>query len=182
MSQLQCITRRISYLSKTSKYITIRYNTIFFRSDYGEGGKDQPTVNNNHIANINFGLGVEPEEYLAHYARKLPPLKPVDISVVLNDIYEHQFNIYPHLAINNNNNRPLSSVAFHSCEDINEVYLFHQYVNAYLSNNVYEYFGINLIDFLNLPMDYSKILRQIAETKNKEEKQTNKKNDPFKLF
>lgn len=77
----------------------------------------------------------------------------------MQDVYETHYGIYNHLVANT---RPLASVAMHACEDVNEQSQFQSIVHSYHIRGIKDLFGLNLIEFLELPMDIVDMLFTLA--------------------
>jgi len=84
--------------------------------------------------------------------------------MVMQDLYETEYGIYNHLQ--KNKNRPIASVAFHQSEDINDGSLLEEIIRTYTVKNIKNLYGINLIDFLELPQDIVEMLFSIADEEN----------------
>ena len=85
------------------------------------------------------------------------------------DLYETKYGIFNHLDENLNKLRPLASVAMHDSEDINLDCLLEQTIKTYVKRGIKDIFGLNINEFLNLPMDIAEMLIIISneEKKNK---------------
>lgn len=101
------------------------------------------------------------EEFLIQALQKLPKLNSVDGRIVLQDLYEKQYGIYNHLDPSNKS-RPLSSVAMHACEDVNNGSLLEEAVKTYVVRGIKDLYGLNLIEFLELPLDIVELLFEIS--------------------
>ena len=86
---------------------------------------------------------------LKNFLLKMPKLSSVDKAIVLNEWYETATGLYNHF--DGSNRRPIASVALHPQEDIYQGDLLKEHVDQFSLKNIYKTFGINLIDFLNLP-------------------------------
>lgn len=95
---------------------------------------------------------------------KVPKLGPVDYKVVLSDIYESKYGIYNHIGASNR--RPLSSVAFHSSENINNGSLLEARMRMYVHKKIRSIFGLSFDEFLDKPRDVMEMLLKIADEEN----------------
>lgn len=77
------------------------------------------------------------------------------------DIYESKYGIYNHLQPDPN--RPLASVAMHECEDFTSKSVTEGVIRTYAKKGIMETFGLNLEQFMNLPMDIADMLVLIAD-------------------
>jgi hypothetical protein len=87
------------------------------------------------------------------------------------DLYETVYGIFNHLHPSAKN-RPLASVAMFSSEDINDAGLLELVIRRYVDKDIHSIFGLNLEEFLNLPMDIAEMLMEIATTNKEVKKQT----------
>lgn len=109
-----------------------------------------------------------------------PALSSVDADIILYDLYEINYGIFDHR--NASKHKPLSSVAMHECENTTTDSNLYKVIDAYHSRGVKDVFGLNLVEFLNLPTDVcvklmevcskdsavkNKIFDQLDEIKNK---------------
>lgn len=95
--------------------------------------------------------------------------------MILSSIYETHSGIYDH---SRSHNRPLANVAFHPAEDpIKDSPLFVT-ISLYAERNILSLFGLDLVEFLQLPSDYCEMLVEIADNvakrKNKDAEALNK--------
>jgi len=80
--------------------------------------------------------------------------------MILSTLYETHTGIYNHL--NPANKRPLANVAFFEAEDYNKNSQLEQAIATFAKRNIKEVFGINLLEYLNLPSDICAMLTQTA--------------------
>lgn len=104
------------------------------------------------------------------FLEKLPKLDAVDGRMVMQDLYETKYGIWNHL--DKTTKRPLASVAFHDCEDINEGSLLEEAIRAYTSKNIGEYTKLNLVEFLDLPIDVVAMVMKICDEAMKKKEKT----------
>lgn len=95
-------------------------------------------------------MGVDSTELILNITKSVYGLNRVDASLLIGDIYEDIYGIYPHLT---NKSRPMASVAFHPSEDINTGSLLEESINSFAKRGIYSTFGINYLEFLALPQD-----------------------------
>jgi hypothetical protein len=74
----------------------------------------------------------------------------------MQEFYETRYGIYDHLSASNV--RPLSSVALHPAEDFNAGSLLEEAIRTYTDKGILAQFGLNLVQFLDLPVDVVDIL------------------------
>lgn len=87
------------------------------------------------------------------------------------DLYETVYGIFNHLHPTARN-RPLASVAMFPSEDINDSGLLEVVIRRYIEKDIHSIFGLNLEEFLNLPMDIAEMLMDIAKDTRETKKQT----------
>lgn len=109
-------------------------------------------------------MDVDPEHYLLDYLRTLPKLNRVDAKIVLGDLYDKTYGIFDHTSVQNR--RPLSSVAFHPAEMVNEDSLLEEGMRLYISRNIYEHFKLSWTEFMDLPRDIAQSMLRIADEYN----------------
>jgi hypothetical protein len=78
----------------------------------------------------------------------------------MQDMYDVEYGIYNHL---NNNHRPLSSVGMHPAEEVNEGSLLEEVIRTYISRDIGETYKLNLLEFLELPIDIIDMLLRIND-------------------
>jgi hypothetical protein len=105
-------------------------------------------------------MDIDSEEFLMAQLQVLPRLNSVDAKLVMTDLYEAKFGIYNHLV---NKSRPLASVAMQPCEDINDGSLFSSVASSYHDKKIFDFFHLDLFQFLDLPPDCCEILIDIAD-------------------
>ena len=108
-----------------------------------------------------FGEKVDGEAFILNAIRKLPKLNSVDARVVLCDLYVQEYKIYDHRA--QRKKRPMSSVAFHPAESINADSILEDSLRAYLSRGVKDKFGLNILEFMELPSDVIDVLLKVGD-------------------
>lgn len=94
----------------------------------------------------------------------------MDAKIVLSDLYDKHFGICDHSAISQQ--RPLSSVAFHPAEVLNEDSLLEEGMRLYISRNIYEHFKLSWTEFMNMPRDVAQSMIRIAEEYNELKRQS----------
>lgn len=104
-------------------------------------------------------------EFITKMLRTLPQLECVDAQQVLTTAYEMEYHIYPHLRYAKE--RPLSSVAFFECENINDGSLLEQVIKTYTGKNIREHYGLTLLEYLDLPVDVVDLLNRTSDELNK---------------
>lgn len=88
----------------------------------------------------------------------------VDTQIALSDIYETKYGIYNHIGASIR--RPLSSVAFHQCEDINTGSMLEHFHRLYIEKRIRENFGLTIDEYLDRPMDVIEVMNKVADEEN----------------
>lgn len=101
----------------------------------------------------------------------LPKLDGPHAQKVMYDLYETVYGVFNHLHPSSRN-RPLASVAMFPSEDINDSGLLELVIRRYVEKDIHSIFGLNLEEFLNLPMDIAEMLIDIANDNRATKKQT----------
>ncbi len=109
-------------------------------------------------------------EVLQDYLSKLPKLNRIDAKIVLADLYDKTFSICDHhtTALS----RPLSSVAFHDAEKINEDSVLEETMRVYISRHIYENFKLSYLQFMELPRDIAQMVIKISDEYAQKKSQT----------
>jgi hypothetical protein len=100
------------------------------------------------------------ENFIVDLLRKVPRLNSVDAKIFLQDMYETFYGIYNHLDRNNKN--PLATVMLHPSEDISAGSYLEDSIRLYISRGIKDLYGLNFIEFLNLPRDIIRLLLDIS--------------------
>lgn len=85
----------------------------------------------------------------------------IEAKTILNQAYEQTFGVFDHLGQNNletidanpDSKRPMIEVAFHPSEDICARSQLYKTIKEFKDRKVYQYFGLSLLEFLDLPVD-----------------------------
>lgn len=80
--------------------------------------------------------------------------------MLLYDMYENEAGIFNHRT--REKDRPLSSIALHEPEDNTSTSRLYAMIEAYRGKGIKDLFGLNLIEFLNLPTEYCTFLMEVA--------------------
>jgi hypothetical protein len=88
-------------------------------------------------------------------------MRSVEAKIALTALYETKFGIYDHFS--QYKKRPLAIVALHPCENINQNGLLEQIIRAYSKRGIKDVFGLNIQEFLDLPMDIAEMLMKVAD-------------------
>lgn len=78
---------------------------------------------------------------------------------MLNESYEQSYGIFNHDSAQAN---PLSIVSVHPSERYTEGSGLYNLIARYLKHPIKECFGLNLIDFINLPREYTEELFRLS--------------------
>jgi len=81
---------------------------------------------------------------------------------VLNEFYETLVHIYNHYS--GDNSRPLASVALHPSEDVIKGGLLEHSMKTFVLRNIKDTFGINYLEYINLPVYFCDLLTEIGKT------------------
>jgi CRISPR/Cas system-associated endonuclease/helicase Cas3 len=82
----------------------------------------------------------------------------------MQDLYETEYEIFNHL--DHTIHRPLASVALHPAEEINDDSMLEEIIRQYIKRDILKIYGLNLIDFLELPHDIVNMLFKLANVEN----------------
>lgn len=156
--------RREAQASAIYEHYPAGYGTTFFRPSYSASKSSDRSLSEKYIGDPDFGFGIDPEIFLFENLEKLPKLNSIDGRIVLQDLYETQYGIYNHL--HQNVVRPLASVAMHSGEDFNDGSLLEEAIRTYATRSVKDLYGLNLLEFLDLPRDIIEMLLLVANEEN----------------
>lgn len=88
------------------------------------------------------------------------------------EYYETVYQIHNHLSSNSRDTaKPLASVAMHPCENYTEGSAMYDSLTLYAEMNYKEVWGLSVVDYLNLPAYFARMLREItAEVNEKKRK------------
>ncbi len=112
-----------------------------------------------------FGEGKKPIRFLLDACKQITkPLCNTDVKIVLRDLYEEYYGIYPHIS-KHNKSRPLASVAMHPCENKTDNSLLEEALNNYVKANIFEFFGLNWNEFISQPREVNELMLKIADKK-----------------
>lgn len=118
-------------------------------------------MNEKHVSDFDFGYGIDADAFIEKILALLPKMAPVEIRMVLGDLYETEFGIYNHNA--KVGSRPLSTVAFHPSEDPNEGSLLEDLAARYIRRGIKDIWDMSLTEYMNNPMDFNTMLDTVAE-------------------
>ena len=94
------------------------------------------------------------------------PLTRTEARVYLAEIYETKFGIYNHAT---DKSRPLASVGVHDAEKYIENSYWRSSMRKYFTQKVYEKTGMSPTQFMDLPVNYSKLLLEELTVLNKQD-------------
>jgi hypothetical protein len=98
-----------------------------------------------------------------------PIINSSDLQIALRDVYETTFGIHDHS--HETEADALSLVAMREAEDIGSGGLQYERIRQYHEREVKKYWGLNLVEFLELPTD---ILTYLLEFSAKEQAKTSR--------
>lgn len=87
------------------------------------------------------------------------PLSGYELDIVLNESYEQSYGIFDH---NSSNAHPLSIVSMHENERYTEGTGLYNLIARYLKHPIKDRFGLSLIEFMNLPREYTEELIRLS--------------------
>ena len=107
-------------------------------------------------------MNIDPRKYLSETARSYDfTTSNVDTKIILTDNYESKFGIFQHqLAANR---RPLSSVAFHTSEDMLTHSLLAESMRTFESKKIGDIFRISYLEYMNLPVSVVSLMKDICD-------------------
>ena len=117
-----------------------------------------------HIGDPNFGLDVDWNKFLGRVFKHVPKLGCVDAVQLIYNFYDTEYKIYNHAQVNNK--RPLASIAFHECENVNDNSLLESVMRMYVVKSIKDIFGLSLVEYMDLPIDIVEMLNSIADKEN----------------
>jgi hypothetical protein len=85
------------------------------------------------------------------------------VKIVLSDLVDEEYGIFQHRK--SPTSRPLSSVAMHPAEDFTTNSLTQQAIQSYIDFDIKEFFGLNLIEFLNQTHDIIDMMIEVSQKK-----------------
>jgi len=100
------------------------------------------------MARVDFGWNIDIDDFISRTVNALPKIDGIQRKVVLQDLYETEFNIYNHLR---SGNRPLASVAYFECEDFTDNCQLPDMTTIYIDKDIGKLFNLSLLEFLELP-------------------------------
>jgi hypothetical protein len=120
-------------------------------------------LSNLRVGDEYFGYYVDYDHFLSKTLPFLKGLSSVDTKIVLSDLVDEEYNIFNHR--NAGISRPLSSVAMHPAEDFTTNSLTQQAIQSYIDFDIKEFFGLNLIEFLNQTHDVIDMMIEVSQRK-----------------
>mgnify|MGYP001626175339 CR=1 FL=1 len=100
------------------------------------------------------------EELEKFICKQMPKVTSVNKAIILSEWYETAVGLYNHF--NNNNSRPIASVAMHPEEDTIRNSLLEFSIKKFAVSNIYQTFGLNYEEFIQLPSYVCKIMIETA--------------------
>lgn len=129
-------------------------------------------MNEAHVGNIFFEYEMnqqglrrlkDAENFIVDLLKKVPRLNNVDAKIFLQDMYETFYGICNHLDPNKN---ALASVMLHPAEDINAGSFLEDSMRLYISRGIKDIYGLNFIEFMELPRDIIRMMLDISSEEN----------------
>lgn len=94
----------------------------------------------------------------------MPKLSNLKMQVLLQDIYMTVYEINDQL----NSRSPMSSVALHECEKLDNDSFLNSILTEYIDYNIHEYFHLSLTEYMDHPEYIRKTLNKISQGKMEE--------------
>jgi hypothetical protein len=91
-------------------------------------------------------------------------LDSISAQIVLGEIYDTEYNICNH---DEPGRSPLSLVGYHTKENYADYGPLHHMVYRYRFFEVYKHFGLSLVEFLQLPREYTELIFEVISHENK---------------
>ena len=113
-----------------------------------------------YIGDYRFGSSVDISNFLLSLCKDLPKLSSVDVAIVMGDMYDETFRIFNHAY--HSKDRPLSSVAFHTAENVIDNSLIEEAMRKYMDFGIKDKFGLPFDDFMAYPREYVELMYKIA--------------------
>ena len=82
-----------------------------------------------------------------------------DAQVVLRALYDTTYRIHKNV---NHKQKPLITVAFSGAEDVNKLSVLESFIRNYGAKDINNIFGLNLIEYLELPFDIAEMIVDVA--------------------
>lgn len=79
----------------------------------------------------------------------------------MSELYDMRYGICNHVAVKHQ--RPLSSVEFHECQNVDETSGLKRVIQSYVDNNIQQDYGLNVLEFMDLPVDITQMLVTISQ-------------------
>lgn len=99
---------------------------------------------------------------ISDFLMKLKRTNIVNARLVLTEYYQQKTKIYNYL--NPSSINPLASVSFHDAEDNINDSMLEDAIKKYVKYDIYRIFGLSLIEYLSLPLEYTYLIRKVAST------------------
>lgn len=96
-------------------------------------------------------MGVVADKFIMELLSSAPKLSGIDANIILYDLYETNYGIFHHPGTTKQ--RPLASVAMHETEDNTITSSMYEAIDSFHQKGIKDLFGLNLIEYLNLPTD-----------------------------
>lgn len=118
---------------------------------------------NGHLLFQRFGLtNIEQESQVDAMLAELPAVRPTTAELLTLAAYQTDYGIYDHERLKGV--KPLALVRMHDKENIVEGGLLYSHIRRYHVSRIYKHFGLNLTDFLALPLHVVDLLYDIAQS------------------
>lgn len=114
-----------------------------------------------HVARPDFGSHIPEVNPLRSVMEHAAPiLNSSDLQIALRDVYETTFGIHDHSRETEAD--ALSLVAMREAEDIGSGGLQYERIRQYHEREIKKYWGLNLVEFLDLPTDILTFLLEFS--------------------
>lgn len=152
----------------------------FFRPTRTESGVDSESLKRQnllHITDDDFGV-VRDEDgkkrYISHTDifelftnLKIRTNTSVESKMLMYELYESTYKIFDHLKPENRKKNPFHSISVHPTEENYKSSELRKAIEDYVLLNIKDITNLSLIEFLNLPREYVKMINEIAVEKSK---------------
>lgn len=113
-----------------------------------------------------FGLALDDKEGpLEELIAKVGKIDSYTAQLLLRETYETMYRIFDHDNPRLTKHRPFGIVAQHPKEDVTNYSLLYRTIYRYSQYDIYQQFGLNVDEFLELPHELTELLFKIAMEK-----------------
>lgn len=113
-----------------------------------------------------FGYNVEGTTEIDEVIRSVSKVNNTVSRILLQEAYDITYQIFDH----NLGEHPFDLVLKRSKENVFEYGQTQRVIRRYVDRDVYKQFGLNLVEFLNLPREYTNLIFKVCSEKLEAEK------------